>query len=155
MKHAHGTEGFSLVEVALALAIAVFCLVTIVALLPVGLVSARATTGETASNGILDEVIADLRAAGPTSPPGGSTTSPVFGITIPASGTASQSVLYFTPEGASSTTLTPTSRYKLTVVFPATTGGKAATVAVARFSWPAQAATPSGVVESFVALDRN
>jgi len=147
-------NGFALVEVALALAIAVFCLVTLLALLPVGLNSGQTITGETGANGILNEVMADLRATSPTTPSGGATTSQQFGIAIPATGASSQTTLYFTPQGVSSTTLTTNTRFRLTVVFPATIG-KAATIAIAKVSWPAPAANPSGLVENFVGLDRN
>jgi uncharacterized protein (TIGR02598 family) len=158
MKRHKQPNGFSLVEVAMAMAIAVFCLVTMMALLPVGLTSGRTTTGETAANGILNEVVADLRATGPTSPSGGAATSQQFGIAIPATGATSQTTLYFTPLGVSSPTLTADSRYRLTVTFPplpSTAGVKAATVAIAKLTWPAPATNPSGVVETFVALDRN
>jgi hypothetical protein len=157
MKRRKQTSGFSLVEVAFALAVAVFCLVTIMGLLPVGLTTGRATTGETAANGILNEVVADLRATGPTSPLGVAATSKQFGIAIPATGATSQpQLLYFTPLGVSSSAPTTDSRYLLTVTFPTTAGGKAATIAIAKLTWPpAPAANPSGVVESFVALDRN
>ena len=155
MRRLNSKSGFSLVEVALALAIAVFCLVVMMGLLPVGLTSGRASIGETAANGILNEVVSDLRATAPTSPLAGATTSQQFKITVPASGATSSTTLYFTSQGVSSTTLGASSQYKLTVTFPATTGGKAASVAIAKVSWPAPAANPSGSVESFVALDRN
>jgi uncharacterized protein (TIGR02598 family) len=155
MKRLGQKNGFSLVEVALALAVAVFCLVTLMALLPVGLNSGRITTGETAANGILNEVVADLRATTPTSPIGGTATSQQFGISIPATGTTASTTLYFTQQGVSSTTITTDSRFRLTVTFPATNGGKAATIGIAKVTWPAPAANPSGVVENFVALDRN
>jgi uncharacterized protein (TIGR02598 family) len=157
MKRLKQTSGFSLVEVAFALAVAVFCLVTIMGLLPVGLTSGRTTTGETAANVILNEVVADLRATSPTTPLGGSAISAQFQIAIPATGTtpSQPQTLYFTPQGVSSTTLTANSSYRLTVTFPATAGGKAATIAIAKLTWPAPATNPSGVVESFVAMDRN
>ena len=154
MKRLKRTSGFSLVEVAFALAVAVFCLVTIMGLLPVGLTSSRATTGETAANGILNEVVADLRSTGPTSPLGGTATSQQFGIAIPATGTTSQTTLYFTAQGVASSAPTANSHFQLTVTFPATTG-RAATIAIAKLTWPAPAVTPAGVAESFVALDRN
>jgi len=156
MKRHKQTSGFSLVEVAFALAVAVFCLVTIMGLVPVGLTSSRATTGETAANGILNEVMADLRATCPTSPLGVAATTQQFKIAIPATGATSQpQTLYFTPQGVSSSSPTADSRYLLTVTFPTTAGGKTATIAIAKLTWPAPAANPSGVVESFVALDRN
>jgi len=157
MRRLSSKSGFSLVEVALALAIAVFCLVVMMGLLPVGLTTGRATTGETAANSILNEVVADLRATTPSSPVGAaSVNSQQFQIPIPASGaTAPPTILYFTPQGLASTALTADSRYKLTVTFPTTAGNKTATIAIAKLSWPAASATPSGSVESFVALDRN
>ena len=163
MRRLNSKSGFSLVEVALALAIAVFCLVVMMGLLPVGLTSGRASIGETAANGILNEVVSDLRATVPTSPLGGNATSQQFQIAIPANGNpanptggTASTTLYFTGQGASTgTVLTPSSLYKLTVNFSANTGVKAASVAIAKVSWPAASATPSGSVESFVALDRN
>ena len=158
MRRLNSKSGFSLVEVALALAIAVFCLVVMMGLLPVGLTSGRASIGETAANGILNEVVSDLRATVPTSPLGGNATSQQFQIAIPTStgGSTASTTLYFTGQGASTgTVLTPSSLYKLTVNFSANTGVKAASVAIAKVSWPAASATPSGSVESFVALDRN
>jgi uncharacterized protein (TIGR02598 family) len=155
MRRLHAKSGFSLVEVAVALAIAVFCLVVMLGLLPVGLTNSRATTGETAANGILNEVVADLRATVPTSPIGAAAISQQFKIAIPASGGTSQSTLYFTAQGVSSGSLTTSSLYKLTVSFPATSGNKAASVAIAQVTWPAPSATPTGSVKSFVALDRN
>jgi len=157
MRRLKSKSGFSLVEVAMALAIAVFCLVVMMGLLPVGLTSSRASTGETAANGILNEVVSDLRATVPTSPIGGAATSQQFKIAIPAStgnGTTS-TTLYFTGQAVSTgTVLTAGSLYKLTVNFSANTG-KTASVGIAKVTWPAAAATPSGSVESFVALDRN
>jgi hypothetical protein len=154
MRYSEQPNGFSLVEVAFALAVAVFCLVTIMGLLPVALNSGRATAGETAANVILNEVVADLRATGPTSPPGVTgATSQQFQIAIPATGATSQpQTLYFTPLGVSSSPANST--YRLTVTFPIT-AGRAATIAIAKVSWPAPATNPSGIVESFVALDRN
>jgi uncharacterized protein (TIGR02598 family) len=159
MRRLNHKSGFSLVEVALALAIAVFCLVVMLALLPVGLSTGRTTTAETIANGILNQVVSDLRATTPTSPPGAAgTSSQQFNITVPASGSASANpppTLYFTAQGVSSTTLTANTPYKLTVTFPATTGGRTASIAIAKVTWPAASANPTGMVESFVALDRN
>ena len=148
-------NGFSLVEVAFAMAVAVFCLVVMMGLLPVGLTSGRTTTAETEANGILNEVVADLRATSPTAPLGNATTSQQFGIAIPAANATSQTTLYFTPQGASSTTLATDSRYRLTVSFLASGGGKAASIAIAKISWPAPGASPAGFVERCVGLDRN
>jgi uncharacterized protein (TIGR02598 family) len=154
MRRLNSKSGFSLVEVALAMAIAVFCLVVMLALLPVGLTSRQASIGETAANGILNEVVSDLRATTPTTPKA-DTKSQQFGIAIPAS-TGTTTTIYFSGLGASTgTILTSSAIYKLTVTFTANTGAKTASVGIAKVTWPAASDTPTGSVESFVALDRN
>jgi uncharacterized protein (TIGR02598 family) len=156
MRRLKSKSGFSLVEVALAMAIAVFCLVVMMGLLPVGLTSNRASIGQTAANGILNEVVSDLRATTPTVPTG-TTTSNQFKIAIPSS-TSSGTVttVYFTGQGVSTgTVLTPNALYKLTVSFMANTGAKTASVGIAKVTWPAASTTSTGTVESFVGLDRN
>ena len=55
-------RAFSLVEVVLALGIATFAIVTILALLPVGLQSSRNSIDESAALNILSSVVADRRA---------------------------------------------------------------------------------------------
>lgn len=144
---------FSLVEVTLALGVAVFCLVAIFGLLPIGVSTSQASMEQTAANGILSAVVADLRAT----PRQQAATSSQFAIPIPDSGTGEVVTLYFTADGQSATVLKPDSHYLLTLTFPATSGGRAATLANLKVSWPAAAtlANASGVAETFVALDRN
>ena len=57
-------RGFSLVEVTLALGIAAFCLLVVVALLPAGILSIRDSAEATASLSFSQAVLADLRATG-------------------------------------------------------------------------------------------
>ncbi|HEX8899452.1 MAG TPA: Verru_Chthon cassette protein B [Chthoniobacterales bacterium] len=145
--------GFSLVEVALALGVAAFCLLAVFALLPVGLKTQQMAIEQTAANRIVSAVIADLRCTPPTA-----TSSPAFAITIPSNTAGSSSTLFYDNEGHSSVTLDANSRYQLTITFaPNGTGGRAATLAHLIVTWPA-AATPAnaaGSSETFVALDRN
>ena len=74
--------GFSLIEVTLALGVAVFCLVTLFGLLPVGLTSNQDSLEQTMAGNIASAIVADLRCAQPM----GTGTSPHFGFIIPALG---------------------------------------------------------------------
>jgi Verrucomicrobium spinosum paralogous family TIGR02598 len=136
---------FSLVEVALALGIAAFCLIAIFGLMPVGLQTNRNATSQTAATNITAAVVADLRAT-----PKANTTSAQFGITF---GT-NPPPLYFDASGQFTTSLGANSRYQLNVTWYGTSGLRYADVKV---TWPA-AATPtnaSGSAETFAAFDRN
>lgn len=145
MKHrTAGFDGFSLVEVTLALGVASFCLMAVFALLPIGLQTNRASTAQTASAGILSTVIADMRAAPATG------LSAQFGISL---GTSKE--LYFDSEGRSNDALGSTSRYRVTITFPS--GAPTANVPVfasLRVTWPAAAdpATASGESRMFAAF---
>jgi uncharacterized protein (TIGR02598 family) len=66
MKRLPAAVAFSLVELTLALGIAAFCLVTVFALVPVGVQTNRNATSQTAATNILSSVVSDIRA----SPPG-------------------------------------------------------------------------------------
>ncbi len=58
-------DGFSLIEVGVALAVATFCLVPIVGLLPVGLTNNQSIVRETMATSLADAVIDDLRPRHP------------------------------------------------------------------------------------------
>ena len=144
----HAKGSFSLVELTLALGVASFCLIAIFGLLPVGIRTSQDAISETASASILSAVIADLRATPETT-----TTSPQFGLNF-----GSPTTLYFDSNGRSATITT--SRYRLTISFPANpTGTYAATFAHLKVSWPAPVdpatTPPAGFVESFAAFDRH
>lgn len=151
---------FSLVEVTLALGIITFCLVTLFGLLPIGLRSNQAAAEQTAANGILSAVMADLRST-----PALSGTSTQFSISIPTDPTTkpSPATLYFTSDGQSSSVAQ--ARYRMTVSFlpngtaPANGTSRAATLAELEVSWPAAIDPahnpPNGSVQTFVAMDRN
>jgi uncharacterized protein (TIGR02598 family) len=141
-------RAFSLVEIALALGVASFCLLAVFSLLPVGLQSNKAAIEQTAAIGILSSVSGDLRAT-----PRGTTTSAQYQVQI---GTAK--TLYIAEDGTWAPTLQQQSRYLLNVTFPTnSTGGRASTFATLRLSWPAAASiiNATGSVTSFLALDRN
>jgi Tfp pilus assembly protein PilV len=153
-------NAFSLVEVTLALGVAAVSLLAIFALLPVGVKTNQVAIEQTASTDVLSAVTADLRATPVTTPRGGGTTSPRFGIAIPANPVRAniKTTLYFTTEGQFSTTLAPASRYCVSITFlPNSTGARAATFAHLNATWPAPAAPANaeGGAEVFVALDRN
>jgi type II secretory pathway pseudopilin PulG len=157
------TSAFSMVEVVLALGVTSFSLLAILGLLSVALKSNQSAVQQTAANGILSSVTADLRAAPPTFPLGLASSSQQFSIPIPANPVASPApaatLRYFTSEGEFSTTRTGDSRYLLTVTFlPNGSNSKTATFVKLEVSWPAVISDPSkalGSVQTFVALDRN
>lgn len=157
----HGGQAFSLVEVAVALAVAAFCLVAILGLLPVGLKSDQTANAETAATGILSAVTADLRATPPTSPPGQATVSGQFGIPIPGNPLTESPVpitLFFNSGGRGTTSLEADSLHRLTVKYlPGNGDAKSATFLRIRVSWPAAVApeNATGSVTTFLALDRN
>jgi uncharacterized protein (TIGR02598 family) len=165
---------FSLIEVALALGVAAFCLIAIFGLLPVGLNSNRMSIEQTAANGIISAVAADLRATPVTVPRGQVATSQQFQIPIPANPVSSPvpKTLYFSADNQCASSLNGTNkadgtswspslqtRYRLTITFLKNGGAKSATFADLKVSWPApvdpSARVPAGSVDMFLALDRN
>ena len=160
------SAAFSLVEVALALGIAGFCLLAIVGLLPVGLNSNQNAFSQTAAASILSHVLEDLRATPATTPPGSTATSAQYSIPIPADtvgGTSTTKTVYF-GDSAQQFSFAPqasTSRYRLTVTFLPPAGDRTATFVTLLVTWPAapDPASPtaalSGRVQVFGALNRN
>ncbi len=148
-------KAFTLVEVALALGLAAFCLVTIFALLPVGQITTEAALNQTGANGIISVIAADLRGT----PKGDLQESPQFQLRIPASGgTPAPVTLYFDGEGNFTNSLDDRSHYRATVEFVSPPNNPpTATIALVRVSWPAPAtvANSSGKVASLIAIDRN
>lgn len=149
------TRGFSLVEVALALGVAAFCLAAVFALLPIGFTSNQQSSEETAAVNLISTVASDLKTA--PLPVGLST--PVetkqFRITIPLQPGAS--TLYFSDTGLEGASVTKASRYRLDLNFlahPSGTGANSALMARLKVSWPAAAPNPVNKVETLVALDR-
>jgi hypothetical protein len=164
---------FSLVEVTLALSVAVFCLMAVFGLMPVGVQTNRNATSQTIATNIAALAIADLHAA--------KTASPMLGITIPVDPTSSpqfvppnvvpcssgntsitSQVRYFDSQAQAASSINSNSLYRLIVTFVKNTTATATTGATyvnVKVTWPAAidpcAITPSGSVEVFAALDRN
>jgi uncharacterized protein (TIGR02598 family) len=154
---------FSLVEVVLALGVAAFSLITLFALLPVGVQTNRNAISQTAATNIMAAVVSDLRAT-----PKSVTTSAQFAVNIPANAAApadpppcsGTQTLYFDGQGQAAAAMGTDSRYRLVITFvknPA--GATAVTYAKLKVSWPAAVdpctTTPSGTAEMFAAFDRN
>ncbi|MBA3960367.1 MAG: hypothetical protein H0X40_00495 [Chthoniobacterales bacterium] len=171
MKFRKLTCGFSLIEVTLAIGIVGFGLIAIMGLLPVGLTSNRNAAEQAAATGILTSIASDLRATPVTTPPGGTATSLQYQIAIPASpvsATPAPITMYFAADGSFSKTSATGMRYRARIGFlpnlpsPSPTPGtlvREATYALIKVSWPAPVdpatTQPSGLVTSFVAVDRN
>jgi uncharacterized protein (TIGR02598 family) len=151
-------DGFSLVEVTLALGVAAVSMLVIFGLLPIGLQTNQRSIEQTTAADILSSVIADLRATPVTNPRGNGTTSTQFGISIPAAGSASTTILFFNSAGQFASSQQPDSRYRVTLSFVANGGHpKTATFVDLQLTWPAGAALTNahGSAEMFAAFDRN
>jgi uncharacterized protein (TIGR02598 family) len=146
MKRLRETMAFSLVEVTLAIGVAAFCLLAVVALLPVGTKVSYSSTQETGATNILGAVVADMRAT-----PASATASSQYGISF-ASG--DETTLYFDQFGNYSTMLDSKSVYRLVVT---SNGGSGATFVNLKVTWPAAAlpANAAGSSEIFAAISRN
>jgi uncharacterized protein (TIGR02598 family) len=172
-------QGFSLVEVSVAIAILSFCLLTLLALLPAGLISTTDSLQKTSAAGITSQIAADLRDTPLASLSNPTPTSPRYGLTLDTASTTtstgSTNTFYLddtgNPTGAINAPITASSIYKATVVV---TIPKMANSGAAYFNnrptyvrvivtWPAQedrtaGALPShfqGSYESDTAVDRN
>jgi uncharacterized protein (TIGR02598 family) len=159
-------DGFSLVEVTLALGVAGFCLIALMALLPIGIKTNQTAFSQTAAATILSDVVADLRA---TPNPPSINTSAQYKITFDTSKT-----LYFDSEGRCSTDVAGSikpdgsswsppiqTRYRLVVTFPVLgTNPTYAKCANVKISWPAvvdptsTTTKPAGSIETVSAFDR-
>ena len=149
MKPSRKTTAFSLVEVTLAIGVASFCLLAVVALLPTGTKVSYQASQETIAANILAAVVADMRAT-----PAIATTSTQFGFDF-----SNHTYRFLQPSGTSSTTLTANSTHRVDVYPIASSGATMATLLV---TWPAAAspgATPNpnatGSSQTFAAITRN
>ena len=122
-------KGFSLVEVTLALGVAVFCLTTIFGLLPVGINSNMASVDQTVASGMISAITADLRATPLTS---GTTAN--YKIHIP--GTTTQQ-LRLCADGTVDSSGGANSIYLAYVTFSGTTSSPSATPVRILITWPA------------------
>lgn len=165
-----GRGGFSLVEMALAIGVASFCLLAIFALFPLAQTTHQASSEQGVMNSLVSEIASDLRAAPKTSPPT-TQTSPKFQLVIGTAGTGTTTqTLFFRdggevigPPGTDPTTINPPPRYRVNVVLTPPASGRMATTGRILVTWPSLAdktvgTTPtnySGSLEAFVGFDRN
>jgi uncharacterized protein (TIGR02598 family) len=154
-------EGFSLVEVTLALGIAAFCLLTVFAMLPVALKTQQASAQQTIANEIMSEILGDLRAdirlpPGQASHEGDSG----FGLHGHWAQLYAPDTLYFDQQGKwlqlnGSHPAAATFMAKITYLFPPNGSTSVANIVV---SWPAQVdpatTTPAGSAQTFIAVNR-
>jgi len=158
--------GFSLTEVAVALAVASFCLTSIVGLIPVGLQANQVATGQTFTSGIVSSVLADLRGT-----PSLTATSLQYSIPIPSNpfpATTTPTLLFFGTDGSFSSTQQPTSAYMVVItfvnngtpVFSAPYTDKTGIFANISIEWPIPAGATATTktlnsYQTFVGLDRS
>jgi len=154
---------FSLVEVTLALGVASFCLVAVLGLLPTTLKTQQAGAQQTIANGVMTEILADLRAD-VRLPPGQASKEQNSGLGLHGhwAQVATPDTLYFTNQGKMTGTINASLppveavvRAKITYLFPPNASTCVAKIVV---SWPAPVdpatTAPAGSVETFVAVNR-
>jgi Tfp pilus assembly protein PilV len=161
----HHFSGFSLVEIAVALGIAGFCLSSIIGLLPIGIRSNQSSIEQTTAASIAKAIVADLRAKGPNSQK-----SPTYNLVLPLAGTTTNGAfqtIYLSDTSFSHSLVTSgafPSRYRVSVgALPPAGGQRTATPVRVLVTWPAMAdrdpaAWPtnySGSYETFTILDCN
>lgn len=143
---------FSLVEVCLAVGITGICIATMQGLLPAGIKLARDSTEQTACATMLASVASDLRYT-----PSSSSTSPKYGINLPASGQGGSTSLYLSQDG-SMVSVPGKARFGVTVSLtnaPSTTVSSLTTARI-KVYWPPQASAdkPQGAVETITSFNR-
>jgi uncharacterized protein (TIGR02598 family) len=144
---------FSLIEVTIAIGIAAFCLITIFALLPVGVTTNRTSVNNTVAAGLASGIVADLRAAPLPTSTTSAGTSPLYGITPD---TATEKTLYLKSDGSVSGSAADADYAALVkITKPATSPG--ATPVYIKISWPGSLAPDKSTTffEVVTALDRN
>jgi hypothetical protein len=160
---------FSLVEVTLALGVVVFCLVTILGLLAVGINSTHVSTVQTSATNILTAVASDLESTPnitsvyPLAQAKGTVAekSPLYGISLPKGGagaTANQTI--YIGENGQTNASPAAALYQLNVWITASNTTTAPihqeTFIRLLISWPATVgyANAQGYVENILAINR-
>jgi len=160
------TNAFSLVELALSIGVAAFCLLAVIGLLPTALKTQRASVQQTTASEVLSEFAADLRAS-VRYPPGLQDQLNDQQRTLRGhwARVGTPDTIYFTNEGWQTGGLTPATtppdavfRLTLTYLRPPTETTALANIKV---TWPAvvypndpATGTPEGSVETFLAINR-
>jgi type II secretory pathway pseudopilin PulG len=137
-------KAFSLVEVVLALGVATFAILVIVALLPVGIKSTKDSLDETGAVNVLSQVIADRQATPPAS------TSMLYGLPALTSTTTPVTNFFgILPNNQSSGANLSRAHYRVDVIVMPPEAGLDPYEAYLKVSWPALAnSTNAGSVET-------
>lgn len=138
------TAAFSLVEVAVALGIAAFGLISIFSLLPTGINSSQDAVRATIAADLATAIVSDMQSARLN----GSST--IYGLTPDAAQTES---IYLRDDGRIATEGAAKADYRAGVVVSPSTNTKISQVRV-RIGWPAQSTNPGNSFEVVTALDR-
>ncbi len=159
-------NGFSLVEVVIALGVVVFCLLTVLGLLAIGVNTTHDSTAQTSATNILNAITADVESTpnitanySPASAKGSlAETSAIYGISVPATGTATSSTpttLYIGEDGQ--VTTQAAALYQLNIWTTGATSTQQETLVRLLVSWPAAASytRAQGYVENVVAMNRD
>lgn len=162
-------DGFTLIEVALALGVAAFALVAIIGLMPIGINSVQGSIERTTAATLAANVVADLRAT-PTTVPPSVKNSPRYRIPLPIEDSAMHT-LFLREDGSVAgdldTDAVPADdpRCRVTLFFtpPTVAAQKSATVVRVLVTWPALSdrvaktlpAHYQGSYEVLTALNRN
>ena len=138
-------SAFSLVEVILALGIAVFAIVSLVALLPIGLQSSRTSVEESAALNILSTFVADRRAT-PLA-----TASALYRLPALATNMTATTNTFYIADGTHAVVEPAKARYRIVCAFaPPAAGTCAPFLGYFRATWPAQ--SPSTNSPDYVEL---
>ena len=164
-------RGFSLVEVALALAVAGFCLIALVSLLPLSISNYQRADAQSAMVNLAMKVVSDLQATPPTTS-NARAVSPQFKFSIPSAGgnsDATPQTVYVNNSGVPSSSGGPGqapasgSIYRISVAFFPPATAPTATTARVLVTFPAQADPApamwpvkyTDVFQTVVSLNRN
>lgn len=167
-------RGFSLVEVAMALSIAAFCLVTLFGLLTVGVHNYQQSGSRTVMVNLATAVVQDLQSAPANSTGNSSSPRFLFSVPSPASGSNANpppQTVYVDANGSDSSgsgqvgdAVSTTTPYRISVAFfPPASGQDGATTARIMVSYPAGAdpnaaswpVNYTSMFETTVSLNRN
>lgn len=153
-KHTHKiiNDGFTMVEVAIALGMVGVCIATMQGLIPAGIRVARDSTEQTACTTMMSAVATDLRYSA-----SGSSNSPRFGIAFPASGSSSSTNIYLMEDGTQ-TLNAKDARFGVSIGLsnsPSTTVSSLTSAKIKVF-WPSTATLgkEQGSVETLTAFNR-
>ncbi len=148
---------FSLVEVAMAFGVVSFCVIVLFGLLSVGISGNKSAMEQAGANQLLSAVVSDLYATPAGAPRGAAATSLQFNIPIPAAGAGATNTLYFSNNFQTTTRAQSLYLVTVTCTAPPNSSTKTATFMDVKVTWPGPSSVKNaaGVVETFVALNRN